>query len=62
MAKVLKGYRTAVFNGLIGTVGILETADYSFLPDETKGPLLIAIAIIGLWLRVLTTTPIGEKH
>jgi len=55
----MKGYRTIIFNGLVGTVGILETADFSFLSDDTKGPLLIAIAIIGFWLRLLTTTPMG---
>ena len=56
----MKGYKTLVFNGIVGTLGILETADFSFLPDETKGPLLIAVAIIGFWLRLLTTTPVGR--
>jgi len=56
---MLKGYRTQIFNAVIGTVGILETADYSFIPDEYKGPLMIVIAVIGLWLRTLTTGPVG---
>jgi hypothetical protein len=57
----MKGYRTVIFNGVIGTLGILETADYSFLPDEIKGPLLIGVAIGGLWLRLLTTSPMGKN-
>lgn len=58
---MLKGYKTVLFNGIVGTLGVLEIADYSFLPDETRGIVLIAIAIAGVWLRLITTTPFGKK-
>ena len=57
----MKGFRTIIFNGIVATVGILEAADYSFLSDEIKGPLLIGVAIGGMWLRLLTTTPMGKS-
>ena len=58
---MLKGYRTQVWNCIVGTFGILEVADLSFLPDEYQGYAIVAIAVVSFWLRTLTTGPVGEK-
>lgn len=57
----MKGKRTMIFNGLIMTLGFIETADLSFLPAETSGPILIAVGIGGIWLRIITSTPWGQS-
>ena len=58
----MKGKRTMIFNGLLATLGVLETADLSFLPAETSGPILIGAALGGVWLRIITTTPVGHSE
>ena len=58
---MLRGYRTQIWNCIIGTFGILEVADLTFLPDAYKGYVIVAIAVISFWLRTLTTSPVGEK-
>lgn len=60
----LRGWRTILWSLLLATVGVLETLDFAtLLPDgPRKGLLLIAIAIITAWLRVITSTPVGKKE
>lgn len=60
LGRWLKGYRTTVYNSMIGTMGVLIAADYSFLPHEYAGPVFIGMAIVGQWLRQVTTSPVGE--
>lgn len=58
----MKGKRTMIFNGVIMTLGFIETADLSFLPVTWSGPLLIAVGVGGIWLRILTSTPVGKSE
>lgn len=58
----MKGKRTMIFQGAILTLGFIETADLSFLPPETSGPILIFVGIGGIWLRILTSTPVGKSE
>lgn len=51
--------KTFWFNGLVGTFGILEAADLSVVPDAYEGYIIIGIAIIGFWLRMITTDPVS---
>ena len=58
---MLKGYRTIIFNLIAGTLGILEAADLTFIPDPYGKYILIIVPIVNLWLRTITTGPIGQK-
>ena len=57
----MRGYRTMAFNTGLAIWGVIETADWGFLEPEYKGPLLIAIGIVGAILRVMTTSPVGKQ-
>jgi hypothetical protein len=68
----LKGYRTLIFNTIAGTLAALEVAlphlvDVLGLP-ELRGILpqgwlpyyALALCILNIWLRAITTTPMGR--
>ena len=62
MKKAWFKSKTIIFNGLVGTFGILEVADLSVLPDEYEGYVIVAIAIVGFWLRLITSSAIGADE
>lgn len=59
----MKGWRTLVFAFLVATVGVAEVTDWAELvPDgPAKGWVLLGISLAIAWLRVITTTPVGER-
>jgi hypothetical protein len=58
----LKGYRTILVNTLLTVMPILEMTELlSVLPDGWQNWYAIAMAVINLWLRSITTTPMGKK-
>jgi hypothetical protein len=58
----LKGYRTILVNVLMTIMPILEMTELlSVLPDGWQNWYAIAMAVINLWLRSITTTPMGKK-
>jgi hypothetical protein len=58
----LKGYRTIMVNTLLTVMPILEMTELlSVLPDGWQNWYAIAMAVINLWLRSITTTPMGKK-
>ena len=61
---MLKGWRTLLFSLLLATLGVVEATDWaSLIPDgPNKGWILLGIAIIVAWLRVITTTPVGKSE
>jgi hypothetical protein len=60
--KKLKGYRTVLVNTLLTVMPILEMTELlSVLPDGWQNWYAIAMAVINLWLRSITTTPMGKK-
>jgi hypothetical protein len=60
--KKLKGYRTVLVNTLLTIMPILEMTELlSVLPDGWQNWYAIAMAVINLWLRSITTTPLGKK-
>jgi hypothetical protein len=60
--KKLKGYRTILVNTLLTIMPILEMTELlSVLPDGWQNWYAIAMAVINLWLRSITTTPMGKK-
>ena len=58
----LRGWRTILWSLFLATVGVMQALDWaSLLPNgAAKGWMLIAIAFITAWLRVITSTPVGE--
>jgi hypothetical protein len=60
----MKGWRTIIFAMGVATVGVLEATQWSdMVPDgPAKGWALLGISIGIAWLRVLTTTPIGQNE
>jgi hypothetical protein len=60
--KKIKGYRTILVNTLLTIMPILEMTELlSVLPDGWQNWYAIAMAVINLWLRSITTTPVGKK-
>lgn len=57
----LQGRRTQIKESIMAIIGVLIVADWSFLPDGIEGPLVIGASIVGVWLRQVTTTPVGVK-
>ena len=58
----LKGWRTLLWSLLLATLGVLETLDFAtVLPDgPSRAWELIFIALVTAWLRIITTTAVGE--
>lgn len=62
LSKKLKGYRTMTVNTLLMVMPILEMSEFlSVLPEGWQNWYAIAMAVINLWLRSITTTPVGKK-
>jgi hypothetical protein len=60
--KKLKGYRTILVNCLLTIMPILEMTEVlDVLPEGFEAPYAIAIAVVNLWLRSITTTPMGKR-
>lgn len=59
---MFKGKKTVIWSAIIGTLGVIETTDLSFIGPEYSGPILIAVSIVNVWLRALTTTAIGHRE
>lgn len=52
--------RTVVFGGLVATLGVIE-ANAQLIPEEYRGYTLMAIGVASIWLRLMTTSSVGEK-
>lgn len=60
--KKLKGYRTILVNVLMTIMPVLEMSEIlEVMPDGWQNWYAIAMAVINLWLRSITTTPMGKK-
>lgn len=66
----MKGFRTLIFNTAIAvlpvlgeTLAFLDVFDWkTILPPEYAGWFILAIGLLNIWLRMITTTPVGEKY
>lgn len=59
----LKGYRTVLINAGLALMPILEMSEVlNILPEGYEAPYAILIAIMNLYLRAITTTPIGLRQ
>jgi len=59
----MKGYRTIIFNVLASLLPIMDLTEVHNLIPETWLPwYAIAVAIGNVYLRSITTTPVGTKE
>lgn len=58
----MKGWRTLAFNILTGIVPILSLTEWvDILPPDYVPYWMLGVAIANVWLRMITTTPVGRK-
>lgn len=59
----LKGYRTILVNALLMVMPILEMTELLYiLPEGWQNYYAVLMAIVNLWLRSITTTPMGKNQ
>jgi membrane associated rhomboid family serine protease len=59
---MLKGYKTILFNLLAALVPLLELTEMrGVIPDNYLPIYMLAVAMGNLYLRTVTTTPIGKS-
>lgn len=57
-----KGWRTIILGAVIAGLGSIQAADLTtVVPTEYTGLVLAAIGVAVMWLRTITTTPVGTK-
>ncbi|MEP2979044.1 MAG: hypothetical protein ABJO86_06135 [Lentilitoribacter sp.] len=62
ITNCLKGYRTFVVNILLTVMPVLEMSEIlDVLPKGYEAKYAIMIAIVNLYLRTITTTPLGKS-
>jgi len=60
---MLKGWRTVALNTLAAVVPLLELTELSdVVPDDWLPWYALTLAVANVWLRALTTTPMGRKE
>ena len=59
---MLKGYKTIIFNVLAAVVPIMEITELNaVIPDAYLPFYIVAVALCNLYLRTVTTTPVGKQ-
>ena len=59
---MLKGYKTIIFNVLAAAVPIMELTELNeVIPDNYLPFYVLAIALGNMYLRSVTTTPVGKQ-
>ena len=59
---MLKGYKTILFNLLATVVPLMELAELkAVVPDDYMPIYLLVVAVGNVYLRSITTTPMGKK-
>jgi len=59
---MLKGYKTIVFNLIAAVVPLMELTELkAVVPDDYMPIYLLVVAIGNVYLRSITTTPVGKK-
>ena len=62
MLQLLKGWKTVTFNVLAAVVPILELTEMKgIVPEEYLPFYALAVAMGNVYLRSVTTTPMGKK-
>lgn len=59
---MLKGYKTILFNLVAAVVPILELTELKeFIPENYLPVYMLVVAVGNLFLRMVTTTPVGKR-
>lgn len=59
--ELLRGWRTLIFNVIASVMPILELTEVAaVMPEAWLNWYLLAVAVINMWLRSATTTPLGH--
>jgi len=59
---MLKGYKTLLFNILAAIIPILELTELRYIiPEEYMPVYMLVVAIGNVYLRTVTTTPMGKR-
>lgn len=53
--------KTLIFNGVMGTLEILEQTDLGFLPSPYNDYIPLVIVIGNMWLRLITSQKVTAK-
>ena len=63
MTQILKGWKTVTFNVLAAIVPVLELTELKdVVPEEYLPFYVLAVALGNVYLRSVTTTPMGKKQ
>ncbi len=58
----MKGWRTVAFNILSTAVPILSLTEWrDVLPEDWMPWWMLGVALANVWLRMITTGPVGTK-
>lgn len=61
--RIFKGWRTIIFNALWPVLPILQMTEwYDIIPPKYLPFYMVAVALLGMWLRKQTTTPLGQRE
>jgi len=59
----MKGWRTVAFNLLTMVVPIMELTEWqTLLPEDWLPYWLLFVGVANVWLRAITTTPMGRRE
>jgi len=57
----MKGWKTLIIGAIIAGLGALDAVELAnVVPEEYAGAIVGVIGALIIWLRNLTTTPIGK--
>lgn len=61
--RMLKGWRTLIFNAGVAVVGVAQAFDWTTVLGASPytGWVVTGIGIVGMLLRKSTDTPVGQK-
>ena len=59
----MKGFKTIITAVAVAVLGLLDQLNVAdFVPDKYDGLALAAVGLIMAALRLVTTTPVGQKE
>ncbi len=59
----MQGWKTLIFGALITLLGGIQAADIAVIvPEQYQGIVMSVIGVIVMFLRTITTTPIGKSN
>jgi uncharacterized integral membrane protein len=60
---MLKGFRTLLVNFLMAVVPVLQLTELAdVMPDEWLSYYALAVVLLNMFLRYITTTPVGRSE